>query len=123
MDQMDEWSDVFDFVSLEVANHMPTDIGGELRLLIRHFLHFIFPKIPYSCLVGFLEVFDRLGLAYCDQQAIGIFKGVFDCRKIFSDTHALVFAPKDSKGGLGSNVNGEKRADWRPKTGAKMTHA
>src|SRR5690606_30899244 len=98
---MDKWGDVFDFVSLQVADHMPADIGGELRLLIYHFLHFIFPKIPYPRLISLQYRFHRLGFTDRYQKAIGVFKGVLYLNKVLSNTHTLVFAPKDSKTGDG----------------------
>ena len=57
-----EGDDVFDFVGLQMPNLMPADVGGQLRLFLREFLHLVFAEVAASYIIKCHYVLDGLRL-------------------------------------------------------------
>src|SRR5690348_2793473 len=61
MNEMDEWSDVFYFITLEMTDIMPTGICWKLRLFIYQLLYIVFAEITLSLVVQRFNIFNGLG--------------------------------------------------------------
>ena len=66
---------VLDLVSLQVSDHMPTDICGKLGYLVHQLLHLIFSEIPDAFRIGFLQHGDRHGFAHRNQRHLVTISG------------------------------------------------
>ena len=67
MDQVDEGRQVFNFITLEVANHVPSYIPWKLFIFGQKVLDFILPEIKVACFPKFLYHDGRLGLGNRNQ--------------------------------------------------------
>src|SRR6056297_1562465 len=56
--------DVFDFIGLQMPDHVPFNVLGELFIFIRQLLHPVFPEDFMTCLIGFHNRLHGLGLGY-----------------------------------------------------------
>jgi hypothetical protein len=61
--------DEFDFIALEMTDHMPQNIFWKNFVFGRHFLDFVFAEKSLTGLVSFEQFFGRLGLANGNQPA------------------------------------------------------
>ena len=67
MHEVHKGQKVLDFVGLDVANHVPTDVLGKTLSFSRQFLDPIFSKVPLSGVVRGHHILVGFGLADCDQ--------------------------------------------------------
>ena len=58
---------IFDFVALQMSDHVPADIRRKLRYLIHDLLYFVFSEISGTGIICFLKHRHRLGFADRDQ--------------------------------------------------------
>ena len=67
MNQGNLSDNIFDLVALQMADHVPADVGRELLHFIAQFLHFIFSEIADALPVDFLQHFQRFCFADSDE--------------------------------------------------------
>ncbi len=60
MDETDERGDVFDFVGLQMADKVPTDVFGELFVFLAQLLHVTFAKNALTGIVCLHNGFSRV---------------------------------------------------------------
>ena len=69
MDEVHKGQEILDFVGLDVANHVPSNVAGKALGLAHQFLHAVFPKVPLTGVIRVHQVFVGLGFAHgneCD---------------------------------------------------------
>jgi hypothetical protein len=68
MNKADKWSNVFDFICLQVANHMPLEVFRKLLVFLRELLRAILAKYPVPGRHGLPDLFNRLSFTDGDQR-------------------------------------------------------
>jgi hypothetical protein len=61
MDHGNKGGDVFYFVGLKMANEMPFNVLGKLRLFLHQFLYVIFTEYAVAGIIKFLDIGSRFG--------------------------------------------------------------
>ena len=54
MNHMHFIRNIFNFIGLQMSNHMPTDILWKFLIFIYDFLNFVLTKITSPCIISFL---------------------------------------------------------------------
>jgi hypothetical protein len=70
MDQCDTRGNVFDFITLEVTDHVPFNIMWQQIVFGAEFLSLIFSKYALTGIVGFLNLLNWLRFADGNQPAV-----------------------------------------------------
>jgi len=78
VNEVHEGRDVFDFISLQVSDEMPTDIGWQLGLFIAKLLYVVLPEIALSGLVEFQYILNGFGFGDRYQRGAAVVQFFFE---------------------------------------------
>ena len=79
--------DIFDFISLQMPDHVPVYVRRHFSVLVHDLLYFVFAEDAFAEIVRFHEHGNRFCLAYGDERDIGRVSADRRCRlgNLFSD--------------------------------------